>query len=374
MVMYLTAINGGGATSAGTRLHPFISQGLPRTSCTFHQFSKKRYLIMKRKRKQPRRLKRNFGFGKMLLYALCVALDVLYGRKDHFGTRRSHKIRIRVFAEYCRRHGIKDARSIDSAIVDGYCGYLRHRLDKPFTWPDGAEDKSISVAYAHNLISTVNTAMYAIRRDDRLRVSARAKLGVARSYIRKTEIKADIEDAKTAADLMIATGLGRGAAVVMFARTWGMRVQEALLQDLDRMRREVEQTGGAAILEGCKGGRKCRSRTIEADPRQREALEFALSVRPEGSKCLLSETDNVVSFTRKILSRCRRILKKCGIPTFRELRCGFAEDVYEAIVGGPSPLRGPIGNFVLDRIAREEVARLLGHGRYQVASSYIGGY
>jgi hypothetical protein len=329
---------------------------------------------MKLKKKTPRNQKHNFGFGKMLLFAFKMALDALFGVHDHYGTRRSHKIRIRIFAKFCRRNNIRDARAIDRALIAAYGEYLRVRLNAPYVWPDGHKDRPISVAYAHNLISTVNTTMYAMRKNEELHLSARAALGVARSYIRKTQIEADIADAKTAADRMIAADMLRGAAVVLLTRAWGMRVQEAILQDLDRMKREVDKTGSAAILEGCKGGRVCLTRTIKAEEFQIEALEFALAVRPHGSTCLLSKTDSVISFYRTTLNRCSRILRKCGPPSFRELRAGFAQDVYESIVRGPSPLRGPIRDRALDRIAREEVARMLGHDRYQVASSYIGGY
>lgn len=329
---------------------------------------------MRRKQPVPRHLKHNYGYGKMLLFALRAALDALFGRHDHYGTRRTHKVRIRVFVHFCRQHDIRDARQIDRELVASYGQYLRHRLHQSYVWPNGQVDEPISVAYAHNLISTLNTTLYALRRRDDLKISARAALGISRSNIRKTQIQADISDVDTAADRMVASGLSRGAAVVLLARAWGMRVQEALLQDLDRMQTEIDQAGSAAILEGCKGGRRCRTRTIRAGILQRRALDFARSVRPSDSRCLLSNSDTVRSFLQTTLSRCRRILRACGIPTFRELRAGFAQDVYEAIVRGPSPLRGPIRDQVLDRIARAEVARLLGHARPQVANSYIGGY
>ncbi|KAE8543767.1 hypothetical protein F6453_3904 [Marinobacter nauticus] len=373
MISYLTAAKGW-SVSEGTRLCPNSRRVCLAIAASDLNFSELGDSPMKPKQKTSCSKKRNFGFGKQLLYSLKIALKVLFGQHDHYGTRRTHGIRIRVFAEFCRRHGVRDARDIDLQFVEAYGSYLRHRLHDVYEWADGTRDNKISVSYAHNLISTVNTSLYAMRGDEKLHLSARKALGVARSHVRKTEIQADISDAKSAADRMIASGNERGAAVVLLSRAWGMRANEAILQDLDRMMREVAATGSAAILEGTKGGRKCRSRTIPAGEFQREALEFAISVRPAGSKCLLSKTDNVIAFYRRELGRCRRILKACGIPSIRELRCGFAQDVYEEIVRGPSPLRGPIGDRVLDRIARETVARLLGHGRPQVASSYIGGY
>ncbi|TYC63830.1 site-specific integrase [Marinobacter sp. BW6] len=329
---------------------------------------------MKRKKKIPCSKNRNYGFGKTLLFAFKNAIDALFGRFDHYGTRRSHMIRIRVFAEFCRRHGIRDARDIDAELVASFGEYLKQRLKEVYEWPDGTNDKQISAAYAHNLISTMNTCLFAMRRDEVLHLSARKALGVARSNVRRTQIAADVADTKSATDRMVATGLQRGAAVVLLARAWGMRVYEAMLQDLDRMQSEVKKNGAAAILEGTKGGRKCLTRTIQAGDFQMEALDLALSVRPTGSRCLLMETEKPISFYRTELNQCRRILQKYGIPSFRELRSGFAEDIYEAIVQGPSPLRGSIKDRELDRIARKEIARLLGHARFQIASSYIGGY
>ena len=315
---------------------------------------------MKRQKKKTRNQKRNFGFGKQFLFACEMAIDAFFGRHDHYGTRRTHKIRICIFAEFCKRNGVKDAREITRELICAYGDYLRLRLNASYVWPDGQTDRPIAVSYAHNLISTVNTTMHALRNNEGLHVSARKLLGVARSNIRTTQIRADLADVNTATDHMTAAGLDRGAAVAFLARVWGMRVQEALLQDLDRMAREIKKTGSAVILEGCKGGRKCLSRTIKADKTRLQALEFALAARPKGSRCLLSKTDNVISFYRTILIRCSRILRKFGIPSFRELRAGFAQDVYESIVGGPSPLRGPIRDRALDLIARKEVARMLG--------------
>lgn len=328
-----------------------------------------------RKKKIKRADKKNFGVGNKLLYVLLIIFDIYYGKNDHFGTRRSHKTRIRVFAAYCRRHNIRDARDITRETVADYGLYLRHRLTSEYQWENGDVDGKISVSYAHNLLSTVNTAMHILRGDYRLKISAREMLGKARSNVRETQIQADIADVHMAVSILIARGELRAAAVLLLCRAFGMRVTEAVLQDLPRMLREMEKHGSAAILEGTKGGRKCKSRAIPDNEFRRYALEFALSVMPKGSHCLLSRADNVQRFLQTTLNRARRVLRNCGIPSFRELRAGFAEDIYEEIVGGPSPLKGgTILCKALDLYAREVVARLLGHGRPWVSVSYIGGY
>lgn len=324
------------------------------------------------KRKKPA-YRRNYSCGRKLSEAIHRALDQHYGSDSHFNTRATHKRRSAVFVRYCKRRGMNDARKIDREFILQFGAYIKARLNGDYEWPNGDVDEQISVAYAHNAISTVNTIMRAFRCDDALKVSAREVLGVCRKSVRTNEIKADVLDARYAANVAIAAGYELGAAVILLARAWGMRVRECILQDLDRMKREIEATGEATILEGCKGGRRSKDRTIKANAFRMEALNYAIEVRPKGSRNLLSETDTVKSFLRTEINPCRQFLLLSGIPHFMELRAGFAQDIYEEVMGGPSPLKGPIRDKVMDRIARAEVSRQLGHNRVSVASSYVGG-
>lgn len=323
-------------------------------------------------RKNPKH-KENYGKGRDVGYAANVALDDLYTRASHYGTRATHKKRVKKFVKFCKRKKMRDVRDIDRPFVLQFGAYVKNRLDGDYEWPGGDVDDRISVAYAHNLISTVNILMRAFRGDDMLKISGREVLGVCRKSIRTKEIQADVVDMQYAANLAIAKGFERGAAVMMLARAFGMRVREAILQDLDRMMCEIQKTGEAAILEGCKGGRKSADRTIKANEFRLEALAYAIEVRPQGSRNLLSETDTVKRFLLRELNPCRILLKRSGVPTFHELRAGFAQDIYEEILEGPSPLKRRIRDWVMDRIARAEVARQLGHGRPGVAGAYVGG-
>jgi hypothetical protein len=323
-------------------------------------------------KKNPKRQK-NYGKGESLGYAANVALDDFYTRASHFNTRATHKQRVKTFVKYCKRQKMRDVRNIDKPFVLLFGAYVKDRLDSDYKWPDGSFDKRISIAYAHNLISTVNILMRAFRGDDQLKISGREVLGVCRKGVRTRGIQADVVDTQHAANRAIAAGFERGAAVMMCARAWGMRVREAILQDLDRMQCEILATGEAAILEGCKGGRKSRDRTIKINEFRQAALDYAVEVRPQGSTNLLSETDTVKRFLLRELNPCRPLLKDAGVPTFHELRAGFAQDIYEEILQGPSPLKQPIRDKVMDRIARDEVARQLGHGRRAIAGAYVGG-
>lgn len=315
----------------------------------------------------------NFGYGRQLRYALCQALTAFYGDKNHYGTRRAHQYRVRIFARYCMRQGVFDARLITQSVLDAYGRYLKARLQGEYVWPDGAIDKPISVAYAHNLVSTANTALYAMRGDMKAEISALQALAAKRKFVREIPAQADQRSVTQAAARMVSAGDRRGAAVVLLARCWGMRAQEAMLQDLQRMQREILETGRAWILEGCKGGRKSPDRWILSTPQRLEALGFALHTRPIGSRCLLDKTETVKVFYQRELNRCRRVLRSFGVVSYRELRAAFAADVYQSITG-VLPMSGVHVPRDLDKKARAEVARVLGHGRIQVSSGYVGGY
>tara|TARA_R110001599_G_scaffold10203_3_gene50530 strand:+ start:1934 stop:2326 length:393 start_codon:yes stop_codon:yes gene_type:complete len=104
------------------------------------------------KKTMKRAARRNFGFGRQLRYSMSQALNIFYGDRDHYGTRRTHNYRLRIFARFCRKKGLVDARLITQSTLDSYGEYLRCRLEGDYVWPDGDADKSISTAYAHNLI------------------------------------------------------------------------------------------------------------------------------------------------------------------------------------------------------------------------------
>ncbi|MEH6500689.1 MAG: hypothetical protein V7751_14985 [Pseudoalteromonas distincta] len=326
---------------------------------------------MQKRSKRSSRL--NYGWGRQLRYAMCQAVHSFYGWNDHFGTRRTHGYRIRIFARFCLRQGINDARLVTQSTLDLYGEYLRNRLQGEYVWPDGTADRQVSVAYAHNLISSANTALYAMRGNSKIDLSALVALSASRRHVRDEPAEADREAVTLASQQMVAKGDGRGAAVALLTRHWGMRAQEATLQDLQRMKREIAGSGGASILEGCKGGREDRGRWIPATPERVAALEFALKAHPIGSRCMLNEGESVKVFYQRELNRCRRVLRSLGITSYRELRAGFAADVYESVTGVP-PMKGFIVPRDLDKKARREVARVLGHGREQISSGYVGGY
>ena len=97
---------------------------------------------------------RNYGYGKQLAWAGKNALADHYG-EGHYSTRASHTERWSQFVRFLKREGIRDTRHITVHTVEAYATYLKQLV----------EEEDMKVAYAQNLLSTVNIVMAAMRKD-----------------------------------------------------------------------------------------------------------------------------------------------------------------------------------------------------------------
>lgn len=110
-------------------------------------------------------------------------------------------------------------------------------------------------------------------------------------------------------------------------------------------------------------------------PEQRAAVELARSLVTSQD----GHMGNPEHGLKRNLRRLTYVLEKFGITrrqagtTGHGLRHGMTNDLYEAVTGVPSPVRG--GGPVpaeLDRAARREVSEVAGHARLRASSAYIG--
>lgn len=70
----------------------------------------------------------------------------------------------------------------------------------------------------------------------------------------------------------------------------------------------------------------------------------------------------------------RQVLQSSGIRGYHDQRAAYACDRYQVITGQPAPVcGGGIPDREADMAARYQISEELGHGRADVASSYIGG-
>jgi hypothetical protein len=115
--------------------------------------------------------------------------------------------------------------------------------------------------------------------------------------------------------------------------SYGMRLREAILADLPRLKREAEHYDKINIQDGTKGGRggATAPRWITVDDHIREALRYAEQVSPDGSRNLLAPNESYLDFQREIVRPARDILHTHNLKGFHELRAAYACERYEQI-------------------------------------------
>jgi len=316
-------------------------------------------------KKRKRHQKNNFGYGRTLRYAITQALINEYGF-GRYGTRKTHEGRLKIFIEHLSNYDVDDARYVTAEHTASFA----QRIEFDF------QSGKISLSYAHNLISSVNIIMRVFRRNDDLYIKASDYLD-PRTYIRKKVPSMNDHSINEAIFILDKSGYKRGSAIIRLVRYFGLRLREAILMDLDRCWVEYKKTGFVTILEGTKGGRKCDSRNIPVTPEGVKALEYAMVVRPEGSKNLLSaskEIESLKDFLCSEIRMVRAILKNYEIVNIREIRVYFMIEYFERRTGLPAPVvdQSTLLNEELLKLGWTEVARVAGHNRMSVARSYVG--
>lgn len=319
-----------------------------------------------------RRDGRNFGYGRQLSYAGPQALRDLFGG-GHYGTVKAHSDRWQSFVRWCRSEdgpGFNDARRIARQTLLDYAGHLRQKV----------ELGELSIATAQNRLSSVNRTMAALRGDQYVKVPSPSNaLGLRRTSVRHSVPQGqDREHVKRIVDVLCEHQMPRAAAIAQLARATGMRLREAILADLPRLKREAEHYGKINIQDGTKGGRAGASapRWITVNDHIRGALAFAHHVSPGGSRNLLAPNESYLDFQRGIVRPARDILHQYILKGHHELRAAYACERYEQITHHPAPINGGKCYQLdrhLDRVARAQISHELGHGRIDVVSAYIGG-
>ncbi|MGD8221905.1 integrase domain-containing protein [Pseudomonas thivervalensis] len=319
-----------------------------------------------------RRDGRNFGYGRQLSYAGPQALRDMFGG-GHYGTVKAHSDRWQAFVRWCRSEegpGFNDARQIDRQTLLDYAGHLRQQV----------EHGELAIATAQNRLSSVNRTMAALRGDQNVKVPSPSKaLGMRRTSVRCSALQGqDREHVKRIVEVLCEHQQPRAAAIAQLTRATGMRLREAILADLPRLKREAEQYGKINIQDGTKGGRSgaSASRWITVDDHIRDALRFAEKVSPDGSHNLLAPDESYLDFQREIVRPARDILHKQNLKGFHELRAAYACERYEQITHHPAPINGGRCYQLdrrLDQNARMQISYELGHDRIDVITAYIGG-
>jgi len=308
--------------------------------------------------------KRNFGLGHQPGYAVKVALAQGYGENDHHNTRFTHHSRF----EHC----LVWLSKLDPPIRDLRKITLPHAIEYSKALASFVASGDMEVSYAQNLISTLNTVMRAVRRDQTIWLSPADAVG-KRSYIRTTLPLATWDKVLDAVRLAEAMGNYRGAALVLLWRAFGMRFREAALADLHRMKAEADIYNAVWILEGTKGGFKSEDRRIPVESVHWQALDYALHSISGTGTCLIDTNNSLKEFLNRHANPLRSILKNVGIECPKDLRAENFIEIYERTSGQLAPLK-QTGGFdrEADSAGRGAVGHQGGHKRSTISSSYVG--
>ena len=307
---------------------------------------------------------RNFGFGKQMAWAGAQALQDRYG-DGHYATVAAHTERWGQFADWARTtEGIRDARDVTLETVVAYGESLAEQV----------RQGTMSVAYAQNLLSSVNVVLEVLRGDRIMRVSPAGLVGERRNVRESMPAGLDRTAVQQCAQSLRAEGHDRVAAVVELARDLGLREREASLLDARAALRQAETRGEVNVTAGTKGGRGHQvERWVPASERALGSLRRAVDVQGTGRNLIPEDKT-----WRQWNSHAHHVWEKArarhGLEKLHDLRVAYACDRYLALTGRPAPViaGGCLVEAGRDRHARENIARELGHARIDVVSAYLG--
>lgn len=187
---------------------------------------------------------RNFGYGKKMDWAGKNALADRYG-DGHYATCAAHIERWGRFVSYAEGEGIKDARAVTREMIRTYGTCLAGQVSSG----------KIAVAYAQNLLSSVNVVLETLRGDRQLRVSPAALVGERRHVRGSAPAGLDRKQVRAAVTALRERNQVRVASVVELARDLGLRFREASLLDVRVALTQAKALGRVNITAGTKGGR-----------------------------------------------------------------------------------------------------------------------
>lgn len=306
---------------------------------------------------------RNFGYGKKLGWAAKNALDARYGH-GHYATKAAHLERWRQFETFLKDSSIKDARNITSEHLISYAKGLRV----------GVDSNSSKVAYAQNILSSINVVLEALRGDKTIRVSP-SKLVGERSHVRKTgPVSLDRTKLNPLYKNLEKDNEPKIAMVASLARELGIRFREASLIDCRFALSQAEKLGKVNITMGTKGGRGREvDRWIPVNQTIIKTLKEATR-HQGGSRNLIPENLSFKQWKQHAYFMFSKHKEEDGLKGFHDLRAAYACERYKEITGKSAPV--VTGHRLVDKQtdvkAREIISLELGHSRIDITAAYLG--
>lgn len=308
-------------------------------------------------------MSRNYGLGtRHMASAGRIALSRSAAQKGaSFATVDTVADRWRKFADFAKQQGVGRMERVTEGFVTAYGKTLAAKV----------QAGELSPAYAQNLVSAANTVMGLVNPNWKSVSPTRDCHIQSRSTIR-TEVPAGAD--RAVADRAIAAlrdaGKPHAAAVAELARELGLRSKEAALLDASRALKHAQERGAILVSDGTKGG---RTRELKiTNELQIVALVNAATLQGR-ERAMIPAGKNWKAFREGELRAGRTQLQGHGIAGYHDLRSAYACERYQELTGQAAPVFGvKIGDRELDREARMQLAKELGHGRIDVIAEYIG--
>ena len=309
--------------------------------------------------------KRNYGYGKQLAWAGKNALADRYGQ-GHFSTRATHEDRWNKFAQYLKTQGINDARKIDKPTVLNYAEHLKQLVSSG----------DVRVAYAQNILSTVNVVLETMRKDSVLSIKPAQYVG-ERSNVRSEAPRTDdCSYFQKPIKELHARNEYRVAIAALLARDFGLRFKEASMLDANKALKQASRLNRINITQGTKGGRgKGQDRWVPINSQNLETLKQAKIIQGK-DKNLIPSNKTYIQWRDHAYYQWRIANQAANaqIKGFHDMRAAFACERYQEITGYLAPvITGQRqASKAIDIQARLILSQMLGHNRIDVIAAYIG--
>ncbi len=311
---------------------------------------------------------RNFGLRSRDMYR---ALNTAYSlEKNGYASNETAKSSLKSFTDYVKNeHEIKDLRKIEREHVVSYAEHLNEKYEKG----------EITAGTAQNYLSHVNVALENARLDQKCRVEAVREAGLpTRTGIADHNKSASIADHNHA----LQNVSDRLAAQLQLQRELGLRFKESCLIDAKSALNQAIERGKVTIEDGTKGGRP-RELDITRDS-QISALQRCADIQ-KNDYSMIPTAQTWAQYQTNAYHQ----IAKTNI-RFHQERHHYANERYLQLTHCKSPVAAGVEHTkhvdhlasklqiskdeakALDKEARLQIARELGHSRVSISNNYLG--
>jgi integrase len=292
------------------------------------------------------------------------SLKKLFGG-GHFSTMSTYRQRWTMFVNFTAQQGVHNLHSVSLALVMEYVHHLA----------DSVKAGDLAVSTAVNRLSCCNVVFRSLLGNDRFYVGPGDFLP-QRRYVR-TKIPGGLDRSRIiqAIDQLSAAGHHECAIMVFSWRFVGMRFKEAILQDYQRLQKNINDHGKINIREGTKNGRgRYIDRWVPVDSFIATQIEKASTLQGSRPNLMPVRPVTYIQTTRRVRRQYDQSRKKINLPHPHDLRAAYSCDRYFALTGFQAPvITGKrLASKDIDRAARKIISHELGHSRPSVCISYLG--